>query len=85
MAQEHSEFREVEFRYGFSFPWFMLPDRMQSVIDELEESLRLQDLRDDLFQAELQSLVEVYYQRVGLQIIEELAERYDLAIPQYWY
>ena len=78
------EYKMEEYRYGLSFPWRMLPERMQHVIDELEHSLEAQDLMDDLFQAELQSCIEVYYQRVGYVIADELAERYDLALPQYW-
>lgn len=79
------EFRLVEYRYGFSFPWQMLPERVQRVIEALEHSLEVQDLEDDLHQMELQSCIEVYYQRMGYVIVDELAERYDLAIPQYWH
>lgn len=79
------EFREVEFRYGFSFPWMMLPERVQRVIDELEAALEAGDLEEVFHRMELQSCIEVYYQRIGYVIVDELAERYDLAIPQYWH
>ncbi len=84
MAQEHSEFREVEFRYGFSFPWFMLPSEVQQAIDELEHSLEVHDLMDDCHLAYLQSLMEVRYESLGLLISREIAERYDLALPEYY-
>lgn len=82
---EHSEYREVEFRYGFSFPWFMLPREVQDAIEELERSLECHDLMDDVHLAYLQSLMEVRYLSLGLQISLEIAERYDLAIPQYYH
>ena len=78
------EYKMEEYRYGFSFPWRMLPERLQKIIDELEHSLEAQDLMDDLFQAELQANLAVYYKRIGYVIADELCERYDLAVPDYW-
>ncbi len=79
------EYKMAEYRYGFSFPWRMLPERMQKIIDELEHSLEAQELEEVFHRMELQSNLEVYYQRIGYAIAEELAERYDLALPEYWH
>lgn len=79
------EFREVEFRYGFSFPWMMLPVEMQDAIDLLENALETHNLMDDVYQIELQSLMEVRWKTLGYRIADELAKRYDLALPEYWH
>lgn len=79
------EYKMEEYRYGFSFPWRMLPERLQLIIDELEHSLEAQELEEVFHRMELQSNLEVYYQRIGYVIADELAERYDLALPQYWH
>ena len=79
------EFREVEFRYGFSFPWMMLPLEMQEAIDVLEHSIEQGELEEVFYRIELQSLMEVRWQSLGYRVADEIAERYDLALPQYWH
>ena len=79
------EFREVEFRYGFSFPWMMLPIEVQEAIDILEHSIEVHDLMDLIYQIELQSLMEIRWKTLGYRIADEIAERYDIALPEYWH
>lgn len=79
------EFKEVEFRYGFSFPWMMLPVEMQEAIDALEHSYEVHDRMDDVYRIELQSLMEIRWKTLGYRIADEIAKRYDLALPEYWH
>ena len=40
---------------------------------------------EDIYQIELQSLMEVRWKTFGYRIADEIAERYDLALPEYWH
>lgn len=75
------EHREVEFRYGFSFPWMLLPSILQDDIDSLERSLALHDLCDDAWFGMLEGDLSMELFDVGAAIIYEICDRYGLCYP----